>query len=208
MARERVTITITKEVLGALDKKIDGTKIRNRSHAVESMLSESLGLNSIQDVIIMAGGDDAIKSISAIKDSVMRLNRIGIKEIVVALGFLGDKIKKELKDGKEFGLTIEYLEKGEGTGGALKLLKKALKKTFIVVNLSQRLDLDYKMAIDFHNNSLAIATVATNDIKSFKGIYILEPEVLGYLPESFSMLEEDLFPKLHKESKLNIYPIF
>ena len=208
MSRERVTITIKKDVLKALDKKIDGVKIRNRSHAVESMLSESLGFHAIKDAIVMAGGDDAIKSIAAIKDSLIRLNMIGIEEVIVALGFLGDKIKKGLGDGKEYGLKIEYLEKGEGTGGALKLLQKALKKSFVVVNLDGKLDLDYKMVIDFHKNSVALCTVATNDIKSFKGVYILEPEVTKYIPEGFSMLEEDIFPKLHKENKLNIYPIF
>ena len=118
---------------------------------------------------------------------------------------MGDKIKTGLGDGKEFGLKINYLEKGEGTGGALNLLKKALKKSFIVVNLESKLDLDYKMVIDFHKNTTALATVATNDIKSFKGIYILEPEVTKYIPDGFSMLEEDIFPKLHKENKLNIY---
>ena len=208
MSRERVTITIKNDVLKALDKKIDGVKIRNRSHAVESMLSESLGIYAIKDAIIMAGGDEAIKSITAIKDSLMRLKRIGIEEVIVALGFLGDKIKKELGNGKEYGLKIDYLEKGEGTGGALNLLKKALKKSFVVVNLDSKLDVDYKMVIDFHKNTIALCTVATNDVKSFKGIYILEPEVTKFLPDGFSMLEEDVFPRLHKEGKLNIYPIF
>ncbi len=38
------------------------------------------------------------------------------------------------------------------------------------------------------------------------GLYILEPEVIDYVPEGFSMLEKDVFPKLAKEGKLFGYP--
>ena len=38
------------------------------------------------------------------------------------------------------------------------------------------------------------------------GLYILEPEVLDYIPEGFSMLEKDVFPRLAREGKLYGYP--
>ena len=34
------------------------------------------------------------------------------------------------------------------------------------------------------------------------GFYILEPEIINYIPNGFSMLEKDVFPKLAKEGKL------
>ena len=67
MNRERITISIKKDLLSKVDKKVDGVKLRNRSHAVESLLSEALGINAIKDAIVMAGGEEATKNIAAIK---------------------------------------------------------------------------------------------------------------------------------------------
>lgn len=207
MARERITISVNKDLLKQIDRTIDGTKIRNRSHAFESLVSEALGLNSIKDAIVMAGGEDAMRNITAIKDSLLRLKKLGIKEVIIAVGYLAGSIKKELKNGESFGLKIDYLEKGEGTGGALLPLKKALKNTFIVINIDQKVDIDYNMLVDFHKTGLKTATVATDNIKKFKGIYVLEPGIFEYIPNGFSMLEEDVFPKLHKDNSLLIYPV-
>jgi len=38
------------------------------------------------------------------------------------------------------------------------------------------------------------------------GFYILEKEVIDYIPKGFSMLEKDVFPKLAKQGKLFGYP--
>ena len=205
--RERITISIRKEILSKIDKKIDGIKLRNRSHAIESMVVETLGIDIISDVIVMAGGEDAIKSVDAIKELFLKLRTIGVEEVIIAVGYLGKKIKDALKSGEEFGLHINYLEKGEGTGGVLLEMKKSLNKPFLVINIDKKTDVDLKNLIDFHKSSLSLATVATENIKTLKGVYVLESEVLDYLPKGFSMLEEDAFPKLLEEGKLTIYPI-
>ena len=207
MERTPFTITMRKDLLKKIDQIVDGTKIRNRSHAIESLTNEALGLDQIKDAIIMAGGQDVIKNINAIKDALLRLKKLGLKEVIIAVGFLAEKIKKELKDGKEFGLKIDYLEKGEGTGGALLPLKKALKNTFIVVNIDKIMDIDYKMLADFHKTNSKTATIATDNIKKFNGIYIFNPEIFSYIPKGFSMLEEDVFPKLNRDNALTIFPI-
>ncbi len=207
MNRERISISIKKDLLQKIDKLVDGVTIRNRSHAIESLTSQSLGINHISDAIVMAGGDSAADSVNAIKKSIVGLKSLGINEVIVALGYLGDKIKKGLGNGADLGINIDYLEGSEGSGGALFILKKALKKTFIVVNIDDDQEIDYKLLVDYHKNSHKIATVATSDIKSMRGIYILESAVLNYIPEGFSMLEEDVFPKLLKENKISVYPI-
>jgi len=205
--RERITISIRKEILSIIDKRIDGIKLRNRSHAIESMVVETLGIDIISDVIIMAGGEGAIKSVDAISELLLKLKAIGVEEVIIAVGYLGQKIKDILKDGSGHSLHINYLEEGEGTGGVLLEIKKSLKKSFLVINIDKKTDVDIKTLIDFHKSSLSLATVATENIKTLKGVYVLEPEVLDYLPKGFSMLEEDVFPKLLKEGKLTIYPI-
>lgn len=207
MNRERISISIKKDLLKTIDRQVDGVTIRNRSHAIESLVSQSLGISNINDAIVMAGGDNAAESIHAIKKSIVGLKTLGISEIIVALGYLGDKIKKGLGNGAELGVKISYLEGSEGSGGALSLLRNALKKTFIVVNIDDDNEINYKELLEYHLASHKTVTIATDNIKSLKGIYVLEPAVLQYLPNGFSMLEEDIFPKLLKENKVSIYPI-
>lgn len=207
MNRERISISIKNDLLKKIDKEIDGITIRNRSHAIESLVSSALGLNNITDAIVMAGGDDAANSINAIKKSIVGLKTLGISEIIVALGYLGDKIKKSLGDGSDLGVQISYLEGSEGSGGALNLLRNALKKTFIVVNTVDDREINYKELVEYHKNFHRTATVATDDIKTLRGIYVLEPAILQNLPSGFSMLEDDIFPKLLKENRISIYPL-
>ena len=38
------------------------------------------------------------------------------------------------------------------------------------------------------------------------GFYILEPEVIDMIPDGFSMLEKDVFPKLAKQGRLRCFP--
>jgi len=207
MERERITISIKKEVLEKIDQRIDGIKMRNRSHAIESLISDSLGIAKIESAIIMAGGKGALRLIPTIENAIKTLKNYGLKDITIAIGFLGEKIKQEIGNGEKYDVKISYIEGGEGTAGALGLLKNKYKKTFLVVNLDQSIELNIVNLVDFHFNHQPLATVASNDSKLLKGFYLLEPEIFNYIPKGFSMLEEDVFPKLITEGKLLIFPI-
>lgn len=207
MDRERITISIKDEILKKIDQKIDGVKMRNRSHAIELLVSESLGLSQINSAIIMAGGKGALRLIPIIEEAIANMKKFGFSDFYLATGYLGDKIKQTVGDGKKYGVNIEYIEGGEGTAGALIPLKSKLKKSFVVVNLEDSIVVNIKNLSDFHRDHLPVATVATKDTKSLKGYYILEPEIFSYIPKGFSMLEEDIFPKLAEENKLIFYPM-
>ena len=66
------------------------------------------------------------------------LAKRGIREIVVNLSWLGDRIREALGDGKRFGLAISYSEEGSeplGTGGGLFAALPLLDESrFLVVN--------------------------------------------------------------------------
>lgn len=207
MERERITISIREDILRKVDQKIDGVKMRNRSHAIELLITESLGLSQLDFAVIMAGGKAAIKLIPTIEQAIKNLKQFGFSEIYVAVGFLGDKIKQSIGDGKKLDVNINYIEGGEGTAGALLPLKGKIKKSFVVINLDSSLNLNLKNLSDFHREHLATATIAAKDLKTMKGYYILEPEIFNFIPKGFSMLEEDVFPKLAEENKLVFYPI-
>ena len=55
MDRERLTITLKKSILEKVDHIIDGSQIRNRSHAIETLISQSLN-PTIDKAVILAGG--------------------------------------------------------------------------------------------------------------------------------------------------------
>lgn len=204
MERERITISIRKDLLHQIDSKIDGLKMRNRSHAIEMIVSEMMGVGQIDTAVIMAGGKGALKLIPVIENFIDKLSNIGIKKIYIAVGFLGEKIKQSISTG--YKAEIEFIEGGEGTAGSLNLIRKQIKKTFIVVNCDQIISLDLKKIVDFHNQHTPVITVASPN-NSLKGIYITEPSIFEYVKDGFSMLEEDVFPMLAGENKLIVFPM-
>lgn len=206
MERERITISIKREILEKIDQKVDGIVMRNRSHAIEVLVSDALEMAKIDSAVIMAGGKGALRLIPVIENSIKLLKNYGLKDVTIAIGFLGDKIKQNIGSGEKFGLTISYIEGGEGTAGALSLLRNKFKKTFLVVNLDQIGDINIINLVNFHFNHRPLASVASSDSKLLKGFYVLEPEIFSYIPNGFSMLEEDVFPKLIAENKLLIFP--
>ncbi|PIU24251.1 hypothetical protein COT12_01985 [Candidatus Berkelbacteria bacterium CG08_land_8_20_14_0_20_39_8] len=208
MERKRITISIQEDLLKKLDQSIDGVKMRNRSHAIEFFLSESLNVAKIETAIIMAGGKGALRLIPAIENSIELLKNYGVTNIIIAIGYLGEKVKQNIGNGKKNNLNISYIEGGEGTAGALSLLKDKIKNTFIVVNLDEIMNINFEELVNFHLSHKPLSTIATENTKNLKGYYVFEPEIFALISEGFSMLEEDIFPKLMKNNDLLFFPIF
>lgn len=206
MERERITISIKKQLLKEIDGTIDGINVRNRSHAIETLTTLSLNLNDTKNAVLLLGGKDALDLIPAAKKNLKFLEKNGFTSVHVAVGFLAEKIMEKLGDGSDFGLKLTYIKEGEGSGGAIRQFKKIFKETFVVINFNQELSLDLNKLLSYHKKFKPIATIATNNLKELTGTYILEPEVFKYLPNGFSMLETDIFPKLIEEEKIAIYP--
>ena len=148
-------------------------------------------------------------------------------------------IKKELGDGKKYGVNITYVEEKNalGTAGPLKLAKPLLKETFIMCNADELKNINLDDMFNFHQANKGLGTIALtsvqdpsaygvallngNKIMTFvekpskesapsnlinAGLYILEPDVIDYIPEGFAMVETDVFPKLASEENLCGYP--
>lgn len=206
MERERITISIKKNLLEEIDRIIDGVTIRNRSHAFETLSTKALNFSDQKNAVILLGGDNALKQIPAVKENLKNLKKHGFSKIYIAVGYLADKIKEKLGDGKDIDLKLEYLTEGEGSGGAILPLKKNFNKTFLVFNSDKIYDLDINKLINFHRSKKSLATVMTTDLEELDGLYVFEPEVFSYIPKGFSMLETDILPKLAKEEKMIIRP--
>lgn len=164
------------------------------------------------------------------------LSRHGIKEFVVLIGYLGEKVKERLGDGSKLGVKVEYSVEVVplGTGGALMNAYEYLKDEdeFMMINGDIITNLDVTKMFDVPREFVgAIALVPlpspygivifdeTNKIKGFiekptikdywinAGIYLLRKEVFDYLP-SKGDIERTAFPKLAEEGKLKAIRYF
>ena len=174
--KERVTLTLDNELLKEVDTRVDGYNIKNRSHAVELLLKESLGNIGIKKAIILAGGskNNLVKSLFKVRNkplimhNIELLKKYKIKDIIIAVDAYSAKIKNVLENGKD--INILYLEEKKplGTAGPLKLAKLYLKETFIVCNADELKNIDLDDIYKFHKKNNALITIALTTSKETK----------------------------------------
>ena len=93
---------------------------------------------------------------------VEKLKTYGIKKIVMIVGHLGEKIVDHFKDGKDFGVEIDYIFEKEplGTAGAFYYLKDKIDaKDFMLVFGDIFFDMDFDRMEDFHFKNSALTTL-------------------------------------------------
>ncbi len=185
--KTRITITLDKNILRRIDTLIDGKEVRNRSHAIESLISQTLQPKLSQAVILAAGKGVRWRPLTyeipkalipingkpILEHTILYLKNYGIKDIVIVIGTLGDKIQGYFGDGKRFGVKITYVEdvQEKGTAAALKSVEKVLqKKPFLVWYIDEIADIDLDDLIQFHIDNDALATVALSSVSDPLGL--------------------------------------
>ena len=135
-------------------------------------------MKKIDVAVIMAGGKGSrLRSITndeipkpmvpvdgkpLLEYQVEALKEYGIKKIVMIVGHLGEKIMEHFKDGKDFGVDIDYIVEKEplGTAGAFYYLKdKTEAKDFLLVFGDVFFDIDFDRMEDFHFKNDALTTL-------------------------------------------------
>jgi NDP-sugar pyrophosphorylase family protein len=74
------------------------------------------------------------------------LEKQGIKDVVLCIGYLGEQVKDFFGDGKKLGVNIKYSVESRqllGTGGALRQAQNLLDEYFLVLNGDTYLPIDY-----------------------------------------------------------------
>jgi NDP-sugar pyrophosphorylase family protein len=96
---------------------------------------------------------------------VRQLKRQGFDRITIASGYLAELLEAFFRDGKAYGIPINYHVERErlGTVGALALIE-GLESTesFLVMNGDVLTDLDFRELVEAHHRSGATATIATH----------------------------------------------
>jgi NDP-sugar pyrophosphorylase family protein len=95
------------------------------------------------------------------------LRNQGIKHVTLCLGYLGENIKNEFGDGKNWSMQLEYSFDGEkllGTGGALRKALSKLGKEFFVLYGDSYLTEPYGPILDFfkRSNKHGLMTIYNN----------------------------------------------
>jgi len=199
--RKKLTVTIKKDLFKKIDEIIDGRKIRNRSHATEYLIESGLGVGKVKKAIILVGGEgtrlrpftyELPKALLPIQGKPMvlhvleQLNLHGVTDIVMAIGYKGEKIKEYFTDGHQFGLDIKYVTENKplGTAGPLRLAKKYLTETFYIVWGDILSHLDLTNFAHFHREYGGLATVALTTVSdpSRYGVTVLNGnKIVGFV---------------------------
>jgi len=111
------------------------------------------------------------------------LRRCGISDIVLCVGYLGEKIRDYFGDGKKFGVNIKYSEETEkllGTAGALKNAWDLLDDTFFVTYGDAYLILDYRGVMRYFKkfNKLGLMVVYKNFDRYDKSNVVVEGDLI------------------------------
>jgi len=171
-----------------------------------------------------------------LEHTIKLLKKHNVRDVLVTVSYLGDKIRRFFGDGSRYGVRIKYSHEEEplGTAGGVKLLEEHIDDTFIVLSGDVLTDMNITRLLERHRENDAMVTIALTSvdnpvaygivvtdengrIKRFlekpswgevfsdmvnTGTYILEPEVLDYIPRNKEYdFSKDLFPRLLKEGK-------
>lgn len=176
VGKERLTITMRKDVLSSLDKYIDGDTIRNRSHAIEYIVGRYLGAG-IDTCVILASGreDQSIKSLLRVENrpviayTLELLRQASVRNIIMVINANCPDIKKYLGNGSQWKVNITYIEERNpaGTAQSLAAVRGMVKETFLLMYGDVLVDIDLQELVRFHRDmdhvmmTLAV-TAATN----------------------------------------------
>ncbi|HSO98598.1 MAG TPA: NDP-sugar synthase [Solirubrobacteraceae bacterium] len=95
------------------------------------------------------------------------LHRHGVREVILACGFLPDAMREVLGDGDALGLRLHYVEEPAplGTGGALKYAEDLLAERFFMLNGDVLSDIDLTAQLAQHERTGARATLALTPVE-------------------------------------------
>jgi len=145
---------------------------------------------------------------------IRQLKRAGVNEVILTVGHLSELLKAFFKDGKRFGVNINYSqeEKPLGTAGPLSLIRDQLNDPFFVLNGDVLTTLNFSALMARHKRNNALATIAMHKrsvridfgvlemgkdhqvvdyiekpsipYQVSMGVYAFAPEILAYIPEN------------------------
>lgn len=161
----RLTITLSDDVLSRVDQIIDGKEIRNRSHAIETLVSKQL-YGEVSQAVVLAGGkaeaiDQALTAVAGrplIEHLINLLKSYRIGKIMV----LTDRQNKRLAGvlARFEGVELIVQSTNLGTAGALYEIKDNLgPQPVVVMHGDIFTDINLEDMVRFHLDQGAPVTI-------------------------------------------------
>lgn len=176
---ERISLTIDKDILNKVDSIVDGTNIKNRSHAIEVLLMKSLGPKLNKAIILCGGKGTRFRPITyeipkalipvhgkpIVSHIIDLLKKYQVIDICLSVGYLKERVKEAFGDGAKLGISIKYVEEEEplGTAGFLTLVN-GLDNDFIVSNGDELKDINIDEMYKVHIENKALVTIALTTV--------------------------------------------
>jgi len=156
----------------------------------------------------------------------------GVKSVVLCVSHLRKTIEDYFEDGKKFGVNIEYAisNKPLATAGQLKTAEDFIEDTFVCVYGDSIFDFSLRNMIKQHAKKKAFVTMSLNEYKAKlpygvietsktgkvlswnekpeikanvnMGCYVMEPEVLSFIPKNKPYGMDDVIKKAMNRKKL------
>lgn len=181
MERSKLTVTIRNDLFEQIDSMVDGEKIRNRSHATEYLILKGLGLNRVHKAFIVAGGKGTrlrpltyelptalipIHGKPLLAHVLQRLAGHDVRDIVISVGYMKEKIIAAFGDGKAYNVHITYVmeDKPLGTAGPLRLAQQYLHEPFFLIWGDVLAAIDLHDFAQFHKENGGVATIAVTSV--------------------------------------------
>jgi NDP-sugar pyrophosphorylase family protein len=137
--------------------------------------------------VILAGGfgtrlEPVLKKLSTIKPMapvlgkpfleyiLSFLRKSGVKDIVMCLYYMPEKVTSYFGNGSKFGVDIRYSYEKEPlkSAGALKNAEELLEDDFLLINGDNYFEIDYQKMLDFHKEKKALITLGTTSLENTK----------------------------------------
>jgi NDP-sugar pyrophosphorylase family protein len=164
--------------------------------------------------------------------------RSGVTKVYMAVNYKREVIEAHFGDGSGFGVEIEYVHEEQplGTAGALSLLPADIDGPFLVINGDVLTESHFTSLFEYHAKHHSVATVAAVEYRvqvplgvlsltehhvlgveekpevrmlCSAGIYVLNPEVLRFVPRDRMFHMTDLINELVREGlPVSAYPLF
>ncbi len=198
MTKQRLTITLSASTLNKIDNLIDGKKIRSRSHAIETLLQQSLQ-PQVKLAVILAGDKnpqaEIKKPLTKINQEPLIIHTLkllaqhGVEKVIILTNKKGKILETVIEKNnlnKQLQIKFIFEEKSLGTAGALKNATKYLTEPFYCLHADILTNIDLQQMAQFHEKEQPVATIAvkprmTQD--SYDNVYLQGNQVVDFQPK-------------------------
>jgi len=128
-----------------------------------------------------------VQGITILEHQFNLLKAHGVTEAVLSVGYMSEKIKAYVGDGRDFGMRVSYVEDGItplGTAGGLRLARDYFEGTFVMMNGDELKEIDLKRMLRAHQDAGGLATIAltrVDDPKKFGVVRLDGSRIVEFL---------------------------